>query len=131
MANQKRILIIDDDERNIFALTAVLQSRNFECLTAMNGCDGLRIMKSTPDIFMTLVDMMMPGMDGYQLIGTIRTDPAISGFLLVAVTAQAMTGDREKCLAAGADGYIAKPVNIDALMEMMNKFCNDTPPMAS
>ncbi|MCP9749727.1 response regulator [Ferruginibacter sp. HRS2-29] len=115
----KKILIIDDDERNIFALNAVLKARNFNCLSAFSGQDGLQLLKEDPAIDVALVDMMMPGMDGYELIGQIRHEPLLRHLPLIAVTAQAMPGDEEKCLAAGADGYVSKPVDVDKLLQVM------------
>lgn len=121
----QKILIIDDDSRNIFALSAILKSRRYECVTAANGHDGLRQLKEKSGISMALIDMMMPGMDGYQVIKLIREDPVLSDLPLVAVTAQAMVGDKERCLEAGADAYISKPVNIDILLKVMNELSNN------
>ena len=118
------VLIIDDDERNIFALSAVLKNRGFQCLSAVSGNDGLRIMKATPGIDVVLADMMMPGMDGYELLSIIRREPGVDKLPVIAVTAQAMPGDREKCIAAGADAYVSKPVDIDKLMNIMHDLFN-------
>jgi two-component system cell cycle response regulator DivK len=115
----KKILIIDDDDRNIFALSAVLKARKFDCLSAYSGEDALRLLKDTPGIDVALVDMMMPGMDGYELIGQIRNEPSLQHLPVIAVTAQAMNGDEEKCLEAGADGYISKPVDLDKLLRVI------------
>ncbi|MEO5681703.1 MAG: response regulator [Chitinophagaceae bacterium] len=122
---QQKVLIIDDDDRNIFALKAVLQSRGFICVTAVSGQQALEIMQRQPDIGIALVDMMMPGMDGYELMERVKDTAALGHLRMVAVTAQAMSGDREKCLAAGADAYVSKPVNIEILLEVMSEPLNE------
>ena len=116
-----KILVVDDDERNIFALKAVLASRGFSCVTARGGLQAVDILQQQQDIALALVDMMMPGMDGYELIKKVHNIPALNHVRLVAVTAQAMAGDREKCLAAGADAYIAKPVDTDILFSVVQE----------
>ncbi len=116
--SQEKILIIDDDDRNIFALRAVLSSRGYNCSTAVTGQQAIQLLQQET-IGTALVDMMMPGMDGYELMECIRKMPALSHVKLVAVTAQAMMGDKEKCLAAGANAYISKPVDIDRLMQVL------------
>lgn len=117
-SNKKNILIIDDDDRNIFALKAVLSAKKFTCITATGAAKALEILNGRDDIDAALVDMMMPDMDGYELMGIIRKNKAHDNLKLIAVTAQAMPGDREKCLAAGADDYISKPVNVDRLLDL-------------
>ena len=115
-----KVLIIDDDSRNIFALKAVLRSKGFTCLTALSAGDGLKHLADHQDIGIVLLDMMMPEMDGYEAIGQIHDlKPSLP---VVAVTAQAMVGDKEKCLEAGATGYVAKPINVDELMVLLNRF---------
>ncbi|MGV3703856.1 MAG: response regulator [Arcticibacter sp.] len=116
-----KILIIDDDPRNIFALVAVLKAKKYTCLTASSAEQGIRML-SQQDIGIVLMDMMMPDMDGYQAIAEIRKNDAINHIPIVAVTAQAMVGDREKCLAAGADAYISKPIDIDILMDVLSHY---------
>ncbi|MEO6314388.1 MAG: response regulator [Chitinophagaceae bacterium] len=116
----KKILIIDDDDRNIFALKAVLTAKGFTCITAAGGLQALGILLQEPDVNVALVDMMMPGMDGYEVIHEARKNVLLHHVKLIAVTAQAMIGDREKCLAAGADGYVSKPVDIDKLLLALN-----------
>lgn len=118
-----KILIIDDDNKNIFALTATLRSRKFETLSAISAKDGISLMDKDPGIGIVLMDMMMPEMDGYEAIREIRNGkhPQMP---VVAVTAQAMLGDREKCLEAGADHYISKPVNVDELLTVLHKYIN-------
>ncbi|HTE12967.1 MAG TPA: response regulator [Chitinophagaceae bacterium] len=116
----QKILIIDDDDRNIFALKAVLRVRGFSCLVAVNGLQAMEILQQQKDIGAALVDMMMPGMDGYELMELVRRTASLDHVRLIAVTAQAMMGDKEKCLAAGADGYIPKPVDIDNLLNILD-----------
>ena len=118
----KQILIIDDDSRNIFALKAVLKARKFNCLNAGSATEGLSILSSHDDVGIILMDMMMPEMDGYEAIRLIKNDPQISSIPIISVTAQAMVGDREKCLAAGADNYISKPIDVDVLLGLINKY---------
>lgn len=117
-----KILIIDDDPRNIFALVAVLKAKQFACLTASSAEEGLNILLDQPDIGIVLMDMMMPDMDGYQAIAEIRKNVSINKVPIVAVTAQAMVGDREKCIAAGADAYISKPIDVDILMDVLSNY---------
>ncbi len=120
----RKILIIDDDSRNTFALSAVLRSRGFECLCATGIGDALILLRNHADIHIILMDMMMPEMDGYEGIPAIRATEQGGDLPIIAVTAQAMKGDREKCLAAGADGYLPKPVNVDDLLELLNEHLN-------
>lgn len=121
MMQKKRVLIIDDDARNIFALSATLRAKSFECLSCMSAKEALEILKSDEKIDAILIDMMMPDMDGYEAIPLIKNIPKRASTLLVSVTAQAMVGDREKCLFAGADGYISKPVDVDKLLLLLSK----------
>lgn len=116
-----KVLIIDDDSRNIFALKAVLRARGFECITATSAIEGLKLLEDEAAIKVVLLDMMMPEIDGYQTILRIRQGGR-SDVPVIAVTAQAMLGDREKCIAAGADGYISKPIDVDQLLELMKSF---------
>lgn len=117
--NKKTILIVDDDHRNTFALSLVLRSKGYTCLTAPDAASGFQLLHNQPQIGILLLDMMMPEMDGYEAIAHIRKDATLQQLPVVAVTAQAMPGDREKCLAAGADAYLSKPVNVDALLEIL------------
>ena len=116
---EKTVLLIDDDPRNIFALSAVLQSKGYRVLQAVSAVDGIAEMKRQPDIAVVLLDMMMPDMDGYEALRIIREDPLVAAVPVFAVTAQAMKGDRERCLEAGADEYISKPVDVDQLMGLL------------
>lgn len=117
---KKRVLIVDDDTRNIFALSAVLRSRSFECISCLSAREALRILNSDDHFDAILLDMMMPDIDGYEAILLIKNIPNRETTLIVAVTAQAMIGDREKCLEAGADDYLSKPVDIDKLFEILS-----------
>jgi CheY-like chemotaxis protein len=118
----KKILIVDDDTRNIFALAAVLRARGYDCLSASGIKEIFTVLHQEPDIAVILLDMMMPDMDGYEGIPLIRAHTVFAHIPIIAVTAQAMVGDREKCLAAGADGYISKPVNIDELVPLLQAY---------
>ncbi len=120
MKNEKEILIIDDDNKNIFALSAVLKARKYNCIAALSAGEGLEMLAENKNISVVLMDMMMPQMDGYEAIAQIKNDEKLSGIPVIAITAQAMMGDREKCIAAGADGYLSKPVNVDDLLILLN-----------
>jgi CheY-like chemotaxis protein/signal transduction histidine kinase/HAMP domain-containing protein len=109
-------LLVDDDARNIFALSSVLERRGMKVLTATTGSEAVALVESNPDIAIVLMDIMMPQMDGYQTIGVIRENPALRRLPIIALTAKAMKGDREKCLEAGASDYLAKPVNTEQLL---------------
>jgi CheY-like chemotaxis protein len=114
-----RILIVDDDIRNIYSLTSVLEAHNVEVLHAERGAAGIQILETRRDIDVALIDIMMPEMDGYETMRQIRSMSSIADTPLVAVTAKAMKGDRQKCLDAGASDYIAKPVDIDLLLALL------------
>jgi CheY-like chemotaxis protein len=109
-------LLVDDDARNIFALSSVLERRGMRVLTATTGSEAVALVGSNPNIAIVLMDIMMPQMDGYQTIGVIRENPAFRRLPIIALTAKAMKGDREKCLEAGASDYLAKPVNTEQLL---------------
>jgi len=121
-AEGSKILIIDDDSRNIFALSAVLKARGYTCLSAPGAREGLEKLQADAGIGLVLMDMMMPDMDGYEAIGRIRSLESIRDIPVVAVTAQAMVGDRERALAAGANAYVPKPVNVDHLMVYLKQY---------
>ena len=121
MNTEKEILIIDDDSRNIFALTAVLKAKKYQCISAVSAVKRLELLEENKNIGAVLMDMMMPEMDGYEAIGKMKSNTALQKIPVIAITAQAMTGDREKCLEAGADGYISKPVNVDELLVLLKK----------
>lgn len=121
----KQVLIIDDDPRNIFALKAVLKTKGFTCLTATSALEGLSFLSSpNHEIGIILMDMMMPDMDGYEAIAQIKQNKQNSTIPIIAVTAQAMVGDKEKCLKAGANAYISKPINVDTLLKVLNDHLN-------
>ena len=109
-------LLVDDDARNIFALSSVLERRGMKVLTATTGSEAIALVEQNPAISIVLMDIMMPQMDGYQTIGVIRENPAFRRLPIIALTAKAMKGDREKCLEAGASDYLAKPVNTEQLL---------------
>jgi CheY-like chemotaxis protein len=115
----RHVLVVDDDARNIFALTSLLERHGMEVISATNGRQAIDLIQSTPDLSMVLMDIMMPEMDGYQTMAEIRKDPKFRTLPMLALTAKAMKGDREKCLDAGASDYIAKPVNTDQLLSLM------------
>jgi CheY-like chemotaxis protein len=116
---EQQVLIVDDDVRNIFALSSVLERRGMHVLSASTGAEAIEILKTSPDISIVLMDIMMPGMDGYQTIQSIRLDPRHRRLPIIALTAKAMKGDREKCLEAGASEYLAKPVNTEQLLSAL------------
>ena len=117
-----KILIVDDDSRNIFALTAVLKAKGYKCMSATGGQEGLELLEQDKEITVVLMDMMMPGMDGYEAINRMSKHPSLKDIPVIAVTAQAMMGDRERCLSAGAVGYISKPINVDELTRLLNDY---------
>jgi HAMP domain-containing protein/signal transduction histidine kinase/DNA-binding response OmpR family regulator len=114
-----KILIVDDDIRNIYSLTSVLESYDVDVLHAERGKEGISILEQHSDVDIALIDIMMPEMDGYETMRQIRSRPALADVPLVAVTAKAMKGDRQKCLDAGASDYIAKPVDIELLLALL------------
>lgn len=118
--NKKRVLIVDDDTRNIFALSAVLRARSIDCVSCMSAIEAIQILNSDERVDAVLMDMMMPDMDGYEAIPLIKKIPSHRLTPVISVTAQAMVGDKEKCLEAGADGYISKPVDIDKLLQILD-----------
>jgi HAMP domain-containing protein/signal transduction histidine kinase/DNA-binding response OmpR family regulator len=115
----QKVLIVDDDARNIFALTSVLENHEMDILSATNGRQAIELIESTPDLNMVLMDIMMPEMDGYETMREIRSKPEFRTLPILALTAKAMKGDREKCLDAGASDYISKPVNTDQLLSLL------------
>ncbi len=115
----RKVLIVDDDIRNIFSLTSVLEQYKVEVVYAENGRDGISVLRSSPDIDVALIDIMMPEMDGFQTIREIRRHEHLRDVPLIAVTAKAMKGDRQRCIEAGASDYVAKPVDIDLLLSLL------------
>jgi HAMP domain-containing protein/CheY-like chemotaxis protein/signal transduction histidine kinase len=118
----KSVLVVDDDVRNIFALSSVLERRGMRVLTATTGREAVATLESTPDLAIALMDIMMPEMDGYETIRAIRDNPAFRRLPILALTAKAMKGDREKCLEAGASDYLAKPVNTEQLLSALRQW---------
>jgi len=115
----KKVLVVDDDVRNLFALSGVLERRGMSVLTAGTGREAISTLEATPDVAIVLMDIMMPEMDGYETMQVIRNNPSFRRLPIVALTAKAMKGDREKCLEAGASDYLAKPVNTDQLLSAL------------
>jgi CheY-like chemotaxis protein len=115
----KTVLIADDDIRNIFSLTKSLENYGMNVISAIDGKDAIKQLESNKKIDIVLMDMMMPEMDGYETTKRLRTMPRHRNLPVIAVTAKAMTGDREKCIAAGASDYITKPVDVDQLISLL------------
>jgi CheY-like chemotaxis protein/signal transduction histidine kinase/HAMP domain-containing protein len=115
----KKVLVVDDDVRNIFALSSVIERRGMTVITAGTGREAIAKLESTPDIAIVLMDIMMPEMDGYETMQVIRQNSAFRRLPIIALTAKAMKGDREKCLEAGASEYLAKPVNTEQLLSSL------------
>jgi hypothetical protein len=115
----KKVLVVDDDIRNIFALTSALERQQMQVVYAENGKDGIEMLKKTPGIEGVLMDIMMPEMDGYEAMREIRNIQKFKSIPIIAVTAKAMKGDRQKCLEAGASDYITKPVDTEQLLSLL------------
>ncbi|HKG21600.1 MAG TPA: response regulator, partial [Blastocatellia bacterium] len=115
----KKVLIVDDDIRNIFAITSALERHRMNVVYAENGRDAIDILSDTPDIDVVLMDVMMPEMDGYEAMGAIRQEPRFKALPIIALTAKAMKGDREKCIEAGASDYITKPIDVSQLLSLL------------
>ena len=115
----KKVLVVDDDVRNIFAMMSVLERQKMVVLTAETGRDAINMIKQSPDIDIVLMDIMMPAMDGYDTIREIRKSERFKLLPIIAVTAKAMKGDREKCIEAGATDYLAKPVDTEQLFSLL------------
>jgi CheY-like chemotaxis protein len=115
----KTVLVVDDDVRNIFALTSLLEEHNLNVVHAENGHAGIELLETRQDIDLVLMDIMMPGMDGYETMGAIRQISRFRSLPIVALTAKAMKGDRAKCIEAGASDYITKPVDLEQLFSVL------------
>ena len=120
-----KILIVDDDIRNIYSLTSVLETYDVEVLHAERGKDGILILEQTPGIDIALIDIMMPEMDGYETIALIRSNAALRRLPIIALTAKAMKGDREKCLAAGMTDFVSKPFTLAQLQQAAQRFLDE------
>jgi len=115
----KKVLIVDDDIRNIFAMTSVLERHNMNILSAETGKSAIEILQNNPEVDVVLMDIMMPAMDGYDTMRAIRKQTKFRSLPIIALTAKAMKGDREKCIEAGASDYIAKPVDTEQLLGLL------------
>jgi CheY-like chemotaxis protein len=121
----KKVLVADDDVRNIFSLSKALESHNIEVFSAVDGKEALKRLEEHPEIDLVLMDIMMPEMDGYEAMKKIRTQSDYKNLPIIAVTAKAMPGDREKCIKAGASDYISKPVDVDQLLSLLRVWLYD------
>lgn len=115
----KKVLVVDDDMRNVFALSAVLESNKMQVIAAGDGREALEQLHRNPGVDLVLMDIMMPEMDGYEAMQQIRTEMKLTELPIIALTAKAMAGDRDKCIAAGASDYITKPVDMQKLLSLM------------
>jgi CheY-like chemotaxis protein len=115
----KKILVVDDDMRNIFAVATILEDHGMDVLTAENGKEALIVLQEQADINLVLMDIMMPEMDGYETIRQIRQQPKFRKLPIIALTAKAMKGDREKCLEVGANDYLSKPLDTEKLLSLL------------
>ncbi|GAA3436376.1 hypothetical protein GCM10018954_059850 [Kutzneria kofuensis] len=117
----RKVLVIDDDVRNVFAIVGMLETYGMTVLHAPNGRKGIEVLLANSDIDLILMDVMMPEMDGYATTAAVRAMPQFAQLPIIAVTAKAMQGDREKSLASGANGYVTKPVDADELLDTMQR----------
>jgi tubulin-specific chaperone A len=117
--SDKKVLVVDDDMRNVFSLKKVLESKGMKILIGKTGKEGLEALDKNPDIDLVLMDIMMPEMDGYEATRNIRKQKKFKDLPVIALTAKAMRGDRFKCIEAGACDYLAKPIDMDRLFSML------------
>jgi CheY-like chemotaxis protein len=115
----KKVLVVDDDIRNIFAMTSLLERHGMEVVSAENGRDAIELLKGRPGVDVVLMDIMMPELDGYDTMRAIRLMPEFRALPIIALTAKAMKGDREKCIEAGASDYVSKPVDTDQILSLL------------
>jgi two-component system, cell cycle response regulator DivK len=120
--NRKKILIVDDDNRNVFAMQATLKRHGFDTVAASSAEQCLQILQKEKNINCVLMDMMLPEIDGYEAISMIKKDPSLKKLPVVAVTARAMQEDKKICIKAGADAYVSKPVDVDTLLQILNNY---------
>ncbi len=125
MLKDKTVLIADDDIRNIYSLTKALETYQMKVVSATDGKEALQQLQEHPETDIVLMDMMMPEMDGYESTQRIKSNPKFRKLPVIAVTAKAMVGDREKCIEAGASDYISKPVDIDQLLSLLRVWLYD------
>jgi CheY-like chemotaxis protein len=118
LANRK-VMIVDDDARNIFALSTVLEDHDMAVCSAGNGRDAIELLRKHPDVDIVLMDIMMPEMDGFETMREIRKIPMLKNLPIIAVTAKAMKGDRERCIEAGAWDYLSKPVDTGQMLDVL------------
>jgi CheY-like chemotaxis protein len=117
--HSKKILLVDDDMRNLFALSKILKERGMEIIKAENGKNALEMLELHPDIDLVLMDIMMPEMDGFEAMKRIRSSMKFKKLPVIALTAKAMKDDKQKCIDAGANDYITKPIDIERLLSLM------------
>jgi len=115
----KKVLIVEDDERNIFSLSSILEEKEIKLSIAENGEEALKILAKDPEFNMVLMDIMMPKMDGYEAMREIRKQKRFRNLPIIALTAKAMKGDREKCINAGATDYMSKPIDVEKLLSLL------------
>lgn len=118
---QKTILIIDDEDLNFFSLAAVLKSRGYQCISANNTAEAFSALKTNPEVSAILMDIMMPGIDGYEATHALKADDRYSHIPIIVLTALSSKEDREKSITSGANGFLSKPVDIDKLMELLEQ----------
>jgi CheY-like chemotaxis protein len=118
----RTVLLVDDDARNLFAVTSLLEHCGIRVIAASSAREGIQCLRENSDIDLILMDIMMPGMDGYEATRSIRSRDEFAHLPIIALTAKAMPGDREKCLQAGCSDFIAKPVNSEHLLDVMQKW---------
>lgn len=118
---ERTILIIDDENLNFFSLAAVLKTRGFRCLSAENATEAFDVLRNAPEVKAILMDVMMPGIDGFETTRALREDERFKHIPILVLTALSEKEDREKALASGADAFLAKPINLDQLLEQLNQ----------